>query len=83
MDQFLVLIVVAGTTPVNVPALLQMSLEVCKKLQDLFGCVKTAKRVEKNFSEMDQMILMKSAVSSNSLKNEYCILNKSLRTKSI
>ena len=47
MDQFLVLNVVAGTTPVNVPAMLQMSLDVCKKLQDLFGCVKTAKNGKK------------------------------------
>ena len=39
--------VFAGTTPLNVPALLQVSLDVCKKIQDLFGCVKTAKRVVK------------------------------------
>ena len=63
MDQFPVLTVVAGITPVNVPALLQMSLDVCKKLQDLFGSVQTAKRMVKNFSEMDQMILLKSEVS--------------------
>ena len=49
MDQFLVLNVVAGTTPVNIPALLQMSLDACEKLQDLFGCVKTAKREVKKF----------------------------------
>ena len=30
MDQFRVLNVVAGTTPVIVPALLQVSLDVCK-----------------------------------------------------
>ena len=52
MDQFRVLNVVAGTMPVIVPALLQVSLDVCKKLQGLFGCVKTAKKVVKNFSEM-------------------------------
>ena len=63
MDQFRVLNVVAGTTPVIFPALLQVSLDVCKKIQGLFGCVKTAKSVVKNFSEMDPMIQMKSAVS--------------------
>ena len=47
MDQFPVLNVVAGTTPVTVPALQQVSLDVCKKLQGLFDCVKTAKRVVK------------------------------------
>ena len=44
MDQFRVLNVVAGITPVTVPALLQVSLDVCKIIQGLFGCVKTAMR---------------------------------------
>ena len=104
MDQFLVLNVVAGTTPVNVPALLQMSLDVCKKLQDFFGRVKTAKAVVKFLRngpddineigselyciqrqlterQLNEDKLENSA--KNSLKNEYCILNKSLRKKSI
>ena len=77
MDQFLVLNVVAGTTPVNVPALLQMSLDVYKKLQDLFGCVKTAKGV------VDTQLLRNGPDGINEIGSKFDCIQRQLTEREL